>query len=290
MALLRGRVQPLCAADVVGPGGLRAMAELVTVYGTIQRFAEQAVVLREAVVTAFGLATFGEPGPEPGCKGCKDHRKDIEGRLGALVDPHSSPPVTTLSEREKACLDAARRVHPPRNDIEHGGLNDQPSLAGKLRLKLLQLGPLLGQLAETTVAGSAAVAATVPATPLFFNLSDQPLETWSPEQLAAAKNLGLGEPVDLPGGMPSVPADADEQEVERLAAAIVARAGTGIRGALVAGEPTLTVALLALLQPAGVRCFAAITAPRVPRPTGTADTSREESQSCFVRWREYQEV
>jgi len=123
-----------------------------------------------------------------------------------------------------------------------------------------------------------------------LNLSDQPLETWSPEQLAAAKNLGLGEPVDLPGGMPSVPADADELEVARLAAAIVARAGAGVRGALFDGDPTLTVALLALLQPAGVRCFAATTAPRVPHPTEIAGTSLEESQSYFVRWREYQEV
>jgi len=163
------------------------------------------------------------------------------------------------------------------------------------RLRQLQQGPaladdgtLLGRWRRSDVVGQAA-AEGMP--PLFFlNLSNHPVACWSPAQLVAARALGLGEPADLPGGMPLVPAAAGEREVARLAEELLERLGEAkveLGGACVSGEFTLTATLLRLLQRCGVRCFAATTERQVRERIEADGSVKRESEFRFVRWREY---
>lgn len=122
----------------------------------------------------------------------------------------------------------------------------------------------------------------------FLNLSNHPLAAWSPAQLDAARALGLGDPCDLEGGLPTIDPYAVGEDVDARAAEIAAHAlAQGAAGAFVSGEPTLTVCLVRRLQRAGVRCFVATTERRVAetrKDDGTVVATREFS---FVAWREY---
>ncbi|MFO8072232.1 MAG: CRISPR-associated protein [Polyangia bacterium] len=124
--------------------------------------------------------------------------------------------------------------------------------------------------------------------PVFLNLSNHPLSTWTPEQLEAARELGLGEPTDLEGGMPLVPAEAGADEVAELAREIADRAiGQGAAAAHVATEHNLTVALVRELQARGVRCFAATTEREVEERGMPNGEMEKRAVFRFRRWREY---
>jgi hypothetical protein len=251
------------------------MTALVQVLGRLQRFAEQAAVLREALVTQFGLHTGRLGIPDPSEKGCQAAREGLEvswGRLFSELKDKSKPP-TQLSEALEHNRRLSSEVVQLRNDIEHGGLNDKPSSSQDLRKKLDGLADRMSN-------------ATAPQT--FLNLSNHLLNSWAPEQLRAAQALRLGEPVDLEGGMPLVDSLVDGEEVRAQATALVKRVlDAKAAGAFVAGEFTLTVELVRQLQRCGVRCFTATTdrvAREVARPDGTVE---RVSEFRFVRWREY---
>jgi hypothetical protein len=120
------------------------------------------------------------------------------------------------------------------------------------------------------------------------NLSNHPIPTWSPEQTAAARALGLGEPADLQGGMPLVPPEIGPEDIDAMAAGLIERAlAQRPRGAHVAGEFTLTHALVERLQALGIPCFVATTRREVtsaPQPDGTL---LRHATFRFVRWRAY---
>jgi hypothetical protein len=125
-------------------------------------------------------------------------------------------------------------------------------------------------------------------TSAFLNLSNHPISTWSAEQVEAARAIGLGEPVELAGGMPRVDPAADESAVESLAREVAARAAAqDAAGAFVASDLTFTFALVRELQARGVRCFAATTEREVEERVGPGGESEKRSVFRFVRWREY---
>lgn len=122
----------------------------------------------------------------------------------------------------------------------------------------------------------------------FLNLSNHPVATWSDAQREAAAALGFGAPVDLTTPMPEVPADADTDAVSALADTLATRVrALGVGAAFVAGEFSLTHALVSRLQSDGVRCFTSTTrreAVARPLPDGRVEMQHTFS---FVRWREY---
>ncbi|MDY0061457.1 MAG: TM1812 family CRISPR-associated protein [Myxococcota bacterium] len=177
---------------------------------------------------------------------------------------------------------------------DHSAKKLKKSTMGEVQRELQQSGLLVDQLiAEVEKLDPPASAREVPeASPQttasrFVNLTNHPVESWSREQLDAARDLGLGEPEDLPGGMPLVPPLASGEDVLLLAEQIVAQVGRGVSGVALAGEPTLVVALSGLLQTVGVRCFAATTERRVTRQQTADGAVVKESEFRFVRWREY---
>ncbi len=123
---------------------------------------------------------------------------------------------------------------------------------------------------------------------LFLNLSNHALAQWSPQQMEAARALGLGEPAEPAQPLPHVPPDADGAQVEALAVTIAEDAArAGAAGAFVATDFSLTVALVRELQARGVRCFMTTTNREVSERVRPDGAFEKRSVFRFVRWREY---
>lgn len=133
----------------------------------------------------------------------------------------------------------------------------------------------------------------------FLNLTNHPVRAWSPEQVEAAKALGFDRVVDLDGGMPVVPPTASTGEVFRLAQDIMRRVDGmcpddeyGDLGFAVQGEPTLTAALVRLIEGTEYRmsagiAYAATTDRAAVETVGADGTVTKTSVFKFVQWRAY---
>lgn len=141
--LLSSWVDPLVAPNTVGPEGLRATTYLAELYGKIERFAEQAVALREGLLTHYAHLTTSERPTEPGHPGFNEERKRLSESWNSAVirqrttsgrrdDPNALDPQLQNLE----LTDETTNV---RNDIEHGGLNVAPKSASALRRALTKL-------------------------------------------------------------------------------------------------------------------------------------------------------
>jgi hypothetical protein len=114
---------------------------------------------------------------------------------------------------------------------------------------------------------------------LFLNLSNHPSSSWSAEQRGASLALA-GAVLDHP--FPNVPPEADEAEVAALAAECLKALPAGeVTAAMVAGEPTLCVHLVAGLQARGVVCYAATT----ERRSVVGADGVKTSVFAFKKWR-----
>jgi CRISPR-associated (Cas) DxTHG family len=286
VAMLRGWVAPLCAPNVLGREGLAATVALAERYGKLQRFAEQAAAIREGLVTHHAHLTGRGPAPEPGQSGCADARSAVEHGWSSALDGVRKKDGVTRPEPvvENAKLSSA--AVDLRNDIEHGGVRNQPISARRLREGLEPLvkgfGGLVAKL-DTTPLSAVGAGRTV-----FANLSNHPVRDWPAAQVEAARALCLGIPCDIEGGMPVVdPADGTS-DVAKVAREVAERAvAQGAAGAFVAGEYTLSFAVIAALQARGVRCFAPTSLREVTEAAGDGDARERRGIFRFVRWREY---
>ncbi len=132
------RAQGGSGARITSRDGVRAMVDLARLYGRLQRFAEAAIVLREALVSTFGITyTTATALPDPAEDGCQAERERVEKALGATsVRPPNVPPAVLpaparpLPEELRKHADALRQN---RNDIQHGSFRDSPAYASVLR-------------------------------------------------------------------------------------------------------------------------------------------------------------
>ena len=123
---------------------------------------------------------------------------------------------------------------------------------------------------------------------MFVNLSNHPVVKWDAAQQAAAEDLGFGAPVDITGGMPMVPSTATTTEVEAMADSLVVKAlAMDARAAHVAGEMTLTYALVSRLQKHGIPCFAATTERMVLETVNPDGSVTKTAVFAFRQWRKY---
>lgn len=120
-------------------------------------------------------------------------------------------------------------------------------------------------------------------TPLFLNISNHPLSTWTDAQKAAA---GC-EIQDIP--FPLVPPTASHDDVQDMADEIAVQAlefrnhGYGPITAHIMGDMTLTYALVSRLKAEGIMCVESTTLRKViDNPDGS-----KTSYFNFVRFREY---
>jgi CRISPR-associated DxTHG motif protein len=277
VAWLREAIAPLQAGDVVGPDGLRATLAFANLSSDHGRFSDAAAALREAIVTTYGQRTRRTRMVEPGARGYKKQRERLEAELDGLrrglsegSDEERAAFAASLdpSLREAfAQLDPLAKVQ---FDLAHLGLGPDSSSAAVLREEV-----------RLRWSQTAALAAQRPEGSLFVNLSATPVASWSPEQIEAVRALGLGEAVELLGGLPEIDPDAEPEQIEAQARLLAARAiAQGAAGAHVATDASLAFALVAELQARGVRCFAATTR-KVAAPGETTPVAR------FARWREF---
>ncbi len=275
-------VEPLCAPNVLGVEGLRATAMLAERYGQLQRFAEQAAAVREGLVTQFALLKGGFTIIEPKQSGCKDARHSVEDAWNQAV---FHPPY---DDARRANLECSRATQEPRNDIEHGGINNQPKSAQKLRDQLKALTRRFCELALADDVQPPARSTLPPLAACFLNLSNHPIAVWPIAQIDAARALDLGEPVEAAAPPPAISPDIDESAVADLAdIAADAAVAQGARGAFVASDFTFTFALVCALQARGVRCFAATSARETTERPDSSGASVKAATFRFVRWREY---
>lgn len=139
MEQLRERLSALSADRVFSRRGLEASLAVARLYLRLQRFAELAAVLREAMVTWLGLLGAEDAtAPEPGQSGCHQARLQLDQRLGELAQQARSGDLDSLPEALREIAVLASKMVEVRNDIEHCGLNDQPAPASSLRSRLQQ--------------------------------------------------------------------------------------------------------------------------------------------------------
>lgn len=283
---LERRARGIEAPSAISVDGVHAGLRLARLYLDLERFSEAAVALRESLVSHWGLQTLGEARPlqpdrgEPGQKSSgkafNDQRHGHDVSFGKAAGDMGTE-VSKLSFNLVGL----------RNDVEHGGFRGASLEGTVIRRELLRFSNEAMQVLGVSGAPTARPV-EAPRTQVFVNLSNHPVATWTGEQVPAARALGVGEPVDLVGGMPLVDPEADDEAVAALARHLVERAlAQGATAAHVAGESTLTVALVTRLRREGVRCFAATTHRVVEERPDEGGAVGKASVFRFVRWREY---
>lgn len=136
------------SGHVLDESGLRAMAELASFYGRIERFAEQAATLREAYLTLFGLRHPDlQKFIEPGTPGARERREEIARcvpRLWAEARADDDTLIhSTLGGDFLRVIDRVRNVC---NNILHLSLGDDQGDPQRLRAALASLSEdLLGR-------------------------------------------------------------------------------------------------------------------------------------------------
>ena len=272
---LKQSVAPLQAESILTPEGIRAMGDLAKLYSRLQRFAEQAGVLREQLVTAYQLAEGGEDRPSgSGAPSETAAHLAAASRWAAFF--RSTRDLDNADDSAHAafgrCSDAVSKL---RNDVLHGGLGKDARKAHKIRLDLERLTPQVQRVVDG-VLQSGARGTERPGR--LVNISNHPVEIWSHEQIEAARDLGHGDPTDLLAGMPLVPPVLDAEAVSKMADDIVEQArALSCSGAVVSTEYNLTWAILRRLWEAGIPCYVATT------------HRREDGAFRFVRWRRYEQ-
>lgn len=119
LSRLRGWLSPLRAARLESPEGVRALAALARLCGQLQRYSEQIAAVREGLVSLHALEAGAPVAAEAGASGYRDARLAAERALNEAAGGDAA--------------DVFGRTAQPRNDVHHGGLNDQPLEASKLR-------------------------------------------------------------------------------------------------------------------------------------------------------------
>jgi CRISPR-associated DxTHG motif protein len=212
---------------------------------------------------------------------CKATQYAVENALWKEQLERSLPTESPLA---RAFRGAFQLVYRHRNKLDHcwtGSHAEEAfnmgvahSISTDLEKACSQFGELLDLLEE--------------ATPIFLNLSNHPVSSWSETQIAAARCLGFGEPTEFAEEMPVVAPTATADETDALAQSLVTKAVAQQAGAaFVATDFTLTFALVQRLQCAGIRCFAATTQREVSERLKPDASVERTSTFRFVAWREY---
>ena len=216
--------------------------------------------------------------------------QEIGWRVNAAIK--KKQPMPAMSPFEPKLLQLAAQLMGERNDMLHGGfkLNPVPaaSLINALEQSLSEVETIIDEILEGPLPWPGAQPENAGQGLSFINFSNHPVSTWPLAQLSAAAACGWGAPRDAAVPFPSVSPQADAAEVARVAAVLAGQL-LGERPAVVhvAGELTLTCAVVGRIQRAGVRCVAATT-ERVAEATVRDDGSVDRrSRFEFVRWRDY---
>jgi len=168
-----------------------------------------------------------------------------------------------------------------RNDYNHSGMRNGPQKPEDIRKRIQNY---YSQIRDIMQPSLSLKINTHTNNQLLINLSNHPSAQWSPEQKTASKPYQ--EILDIP--FPSVPEDADEQNISDLAdeycAKIQELTKDNTATVHIMGEMTLTVALIQRLKSSGIECIAS-TSKRVVKET---EPGHKEVVFQFSRFRRYE--
>lgn len=296
--------EPLQSERLVSPVGLAASLALASRYARLERYSELSALLRETLITAFTVATRNsQEWRQPGSgQAFRMQRREDEHRLNVLAKDARARKLGELIDPRVAELAAALvPLIDVRNDMQHAGFNGQPESAANLRRQLGALlarattaietfyAPLEGPI-DLTAVWAALEVETRPTRFDFVNCSNHPSALWSGPQREAARALGADRIVDLP--FPAVPVTATEGDIATLADDLVASlvAEGSPLAVHVAGEFTLTFAVVDRLLKHGVPAYAASAERRVEERVDANGHTVKESLFVFCGWRAYARI
>lgn len=256
---LSGVAEGLRAQDFGTRSGRVALANLARYYLELERYPEAVATIREYWVTWYATAACPEavnPGPK-----CDYPGRDRAVRLWRNTDN-----------------ELFRKVTDARNDILHAGYKNDPGTARTFVDTCRNLVSEVADHAKTTD-GTLRIPVPDKETAVFVNLSNHPHVHWEEAQLAEARALARR---IITIDFPTVPPEADTEQVEHLCEDVLKQVPQGATHAMVQGEFTLTLALVRELQARvpPVVCLAG-TRSRAPADGQDAQPFR------FTRFREY---
>jgi len=137
ISLLGKWIEPLVVDKTMDIAGIHASIELARLMGRLQRFASQAALIRESLVTYYQLLTKGKPLPEPRADDANydELRKNIEGEWTEMVESYKTN-IESAPERLRPIIALSNKSKPSRNDVAHCGMNQSYESSKKLRDKL----------------------------------------------------------------------------------------------------------------------------------------------------------
>ncbi len=270
-------VAPLQAEKMFSPEGMRAIRALAALQFRTQRFAALASTLGEALTTLYCAARGLPWGPEPehrefqNERGFRDDITNTDSQLARTPD-------RIEDNLHRDLLTLISSLKQTRNDVAHAGYRSSASKAQDLR-RLLN-----DYLNQFSAISDRVLTAQQPAP--FLNFTNHPVSTWSDAQRDAALALALGNPADLPQGMPHVDPKCDGKAINEMAQELAdAAKKQGVRGAAVQGEHSLSFALTAALHAHGVRVFVA-TSERLVEEEERHGAKVAVHHFNFQQWRE----
>lgn len=225
-------VRPLKAKHVVSVDGVRAALALAGLYERLHRFSELSAILRETLTTSFGISTGSASQLQPPDAGFDKEREGVDRSLGALASQH----------KDSTWGAAFHRITSLRNDVQHAAFNQTSQRASSLITKLAEARSKLEVLLKEPA--------------VFVSCTNHEL---TPQQCAAVQDHCPGAQVlELP--FPLVTTDADAAAIGRMAEELVAHIlKSRVCAVHLAGEQTLTHAVVAQLQGAGIPTYASTT-------------------------------
>lgn len=263
--------------------GMRAVVAMAEQLIRSQQYSQALILISEALDVACGLTR---------CSANSDKNLVLRKGKAALMErlrqqleaTPSTPAKNSVGDEDTTLnhwMDAAAQlrgdVEASRNTLAHAGfsLDGSGAKASKIIKGVKTAHKRFSALIDKIPAEGAYSSkddTTAHSSSVFLNLSFQRIADWPVAQRNAAKDIG--EPEELEGWNPAVPSDTPVNRISAIAqdyAQIVK--DLGVKTACVEGDPSLTLALVALLQREGVACYHSV--------------NSEGQDQSFKCWREY---
>ena len=277
---LKASASAVHAPQLCSPAGLRALARLAQL-ALDQGHDQQALTLvNESLFLCWGILREADHPRHVTDQGFEQTLKRWMGEMNSwLTSSKIERADAELPAPLAAVVKLATKIKGVRNDVNHIGLRHNPIKAQTLQKNMLghvlEFAQLVEAMPEPGSCAPPSQAAPI-ATRCLANLSNHPVSQWSQAQLDSARER-FGQPADVEGWA-LVDPSATIQDVLRQADALVERVlAMGAKDALILGEPTLSMSLVAMLQAQGVSCWATTTHRRLS----------PQDPFVFHGWREY---
>jgi len=132
---MKEKIVPLCAKTTFGQDGILASLRLARLLGELQRYSEQASLLREVAITLHGVLAGKDPCSEPGPGFSGKQREELTEDWKSLSRGEHSVAGGSTSQRFASW---SAEVADLRNDVNHCGIRQNPRASAVIRRQLAE--------------------------------------------------------------------------------------------------------------------------------------------------------